>query len=810
MKERLSDLRLSKNMKYTALYWAMRFFEHTPDIFEKEYEDGTCIKIEANTQRVYINNKEVFLLDSHSSFVKLECINRLLTIGYSLNDFKLNEDKYELLLFNGYKVRFIVWDDDFNLDNVNNTIIYKSRLVSGVLEYKSKICFNNEYFDYGLFEEKCENPHLRKAIKNDYKNPDYVIEENRVMHYIGKEKVVRVPEGIEELESSSFWDNQFVEEIILPDSLINLGGDTFYNCKNLKKINIPRNVKIMGNNPFAGCPLIEVANESPYFVMENGALYTKDKVTMIYCSIKGDKDTFIIPEGVKIICKHTFFLCDRFKQITLPFSLEKMENNPFSGCSKLELINHSKAYFIKDDVIYNGFKTSVVGTLNKITSDRLELLEGIKTINRNSFWNCKGIKKVVFPESLIDIGYNPFVGCSNIHFESRTPYYKVIDDVLYNFDESKIVCYPAWKAIGHIKLKESVITLERGAFSGCNQMTELDLHNVNIVNKSCFTNCTSLKHLYCSDLITYIGEWAFAYCSSLEEVSIYKDAIIDNNAFSNCPAKLVVRNNRTNYVIESDNVYILKSMQKAYKGLIDSILIDPPYNSHIDYIGYKDANYSEGYINFLKERFDLAYKLLSYKGFMVINIDEGEKDNILNLCKTIFGEHLVSLHKWKKKHLFFDANRIVLNPNKVQTDYEYIIICRKSDESTFNKIKQPYIENNELKEKDSGVPETFDCFGTTSSAKDEIKELFGTREYFSTPKPVKLMKELIRGTTSKVSIVLDFFAGSGTVGHAVEELNHEDNGKRTYLLISNSESNICKDVTEKRMNIINSNHIFLK
>ena len=53
-----------------------------------------------------------------------------------------------------------------------------------------------------------------------------------------------------------------------------------------------------------------------------------------------------------------------------------MENNPFSGCSKLELINNSNSYFIQDDVIYNGFKTSVVGTLNKIKSK-------ISSIRRN-------------------------------------------------------------------------------------------------------------------------------------------------------------------------------------------------------------------------------------------------------------------------------------------------------------------------------------------------------------------------------------------------------------------------------------------
>ena len=804
--ERLSDLRLSKNMKYTALYWAMRFFEHTPDVFEKTFDDGTHIVIKSDSQEVFINDKFAFLLDTHESFVKLECINRILSLNCSIRDISSIDEKLEFS-FRGFLIKFIVWDDQFKTNELDGVAIYKSRLVSGVLEYKTKIHSDSKWYDYGLFEENVTC--LRKAVKGNYSSPDFDIEENRIMHYLGHDKVVVVPEGIEELESSSFWDNQFIEEVVLPKTLINMGGDTFYNCKNLRKINIPEKCNLMGNNPFAGCPLVEVRNESPYFIYENGALYTKDKQTMIYCSIRGDDRVFTVPDTVKVICKHTFFLCDRFEKIVLPKSLEKMENNPFSGCSKLELENHSKAYYIQDDVIYNGFKTSVVGTLNKIASNRLVLLEGVKTINRNSFWNCKGIQTIVFPESLVDIGYNPFVGCSNIKFESHSPRFKVIDDVLYNFDESKIICYPSWKAIGHIKLKESVITLERGAFSGCDKMTSLDLHNVNIVNKSCFTNCSSLKKLYCSDLITYVGEWAFAYCSSLEEVSVHERTIVDNNAFSNCPAKLVKRTFNSNYIIESDNIYTLRSMQKAYKGKIDSILIDPPYNSHIDYIGYKDSDYSEGYLSFMKERIELAYKLLSPTGFLVLNIDEGEKDNLKALLSDIFGVENVSLHRWKKKHPYFDANRVVLNPNKVQTDFEYILICKKTAEAKLMPIKQPYLDNGFLLETDSEIPETFDCFGTTSSAKDEIKEIFGKRDYFSTPKPVKLMKELIRATTNDHSIVMDFFAGSGTVGHAIIDLNKEDNGNRTFLLISNSESNICKAVTVKRIEKMNGEFVLL-
>lgn len=792
----LNDLRLSKSMKYTALCCAMRFFENVPDIFEKEFDNGTKIKIDLLNQTVYINNEKTFELNNHESFVKLECINRLLSLGYELSDFTLLHGECEML-FKGYEIQFIIWDNIMPTELLEKKVVYKSRLISGVLEYKCKIQ-NNDLFDYGLFEKKCLNPKLRKQKKVSYNVSDFVIEENKVIKYTGKSSKVVVPYGIEELESSSFWDNQYIEEVVLPETLINMGGDTFYNCKSMKKINIPSSVTLMGNNPFAGCPLIEITNNSSNFIYENGALYTADRKTMIYYSIKGKETEFIVPESVVIICKHTFFLCDRLEKITLPTSLKKMENNPFSGCSKLDLINNSKSYFIKDDVIYNGFKTSVVGTLNKIYSKRLELLDGIKTINRNSFWNCKGIETIVFPESLNDIGYNPFVGCINIHFESHTPFFNVVNDVLCNKDCSKIICYPAWKAKGKVTLPDSIITLERGAFSRCSEMTELELHNVNIINKSCFTDCSSLKRLYCSDLITYIGEWTFAYCSSLEEISVAKNTIIDSDAFSNCPAKLIIRENKSNYLFESDNLFTLKSMQSAYKSKIDSILIDPPYNSNIDYIKYKDSNYENGYYNFMLERIELSYKLLSDTGFMIINIDEGEIDGLTKLCQSIFGVKLVEVHKWKKLHEFFDKNRDV-KPDKKVILYEYIIICKKTEKAHFKKLMQPYIDEGIIKEKETTVPEIFDCFGTTSSAKDEICGIFGKRDYFSTPKPLKLIKELIRATTEKDSIIVDFFAGSGTVGHACLELNKEDGGDRKFILISNNESNICEKVANKRL-----------
>ena len=70
---------------------------------------------------------------------------------------------------------------------------------------------------------------------------------------------------------------------------------------------------------------------------------------------------------------------------------------------------------------------------------------------------------------------------------------------------------------------------------------------------------------------------------------------------------------------------------------------------------------------------------------------------------------------------------------------------------------------------------------------------------FDYPKPVEFMKKLIRHYINKDTIVLDFFAGSGTTGQAVLELNREDGGKRKFILCTNNENDIAYNVTYERL-----------
>lgn len=98
------------------------------------------------------------------------------------------------------------------------------------------------------------------------------------------------------------------------------------------------------------------------------------------------------------------------------------------------------------------------------------------------------------------------------------------------------------------------------------------------------------------------------------------------------------------------------------------------------------------------------------------------------------------------------------------------------------------------------VPTTYwsydDC-GHNDEARKEIKDIFG-QPPFDSPKPTRLLKQILRLGSNNESIILDFFAGSGTTLHATMQLNSEDGGHRKCILVTNNENNICEEVTYER------------
>ncbi len=96
---------------------------------------------------------------------------------------------------------------------------------------------------------------------------------------------------------------------------------------------------------------------------------------------------------------------------------------------------------------------------------------------------------------------------------------------------------------------------------------------------------------------------------------------------------------------------------------------------------------------------------------------------------------------------------------------------------------------------------TYQEVGHTQEAKKElvaICDFEDSASVFITPKPVRLIRRILEIATDKDSLVLDSFAGSGTTGHAVLDLDKADGGNRRFILVEMDE-NICRNVAAQRL-----------
>ena len=90
-------------------------------------------------------------------------------------------------------------------------------------------------------------------------------------------------------------------------------------------------------------------------------------------------------------------------------------------------------------------------------------------------------------------------------------------------------------------------------------------------------------------------------------------------------------------------------------------------------------------------------------------------------------------------------------------------------------------------------------YDSSTYGSELLTEIIGQND-FPYPKSIHAVKECIASMTGKKdAIVLDFFAGSGTTGHAVMELNRSDGGNRQFILCTNNEGDICSTVTLPRL-----------
>jgi adenine-specific DNA-methyltransferase len=203
-----------------------------------------------------------------------------------------------------------------------------------------------------------------------------------------------------------------------------------------------------------------------------------------------------------------------------------------------------------------------------------------------------------------------------------------------------------------------------------------------------------------------------------------------------------------------------------------------------------------------------AYFPLLVKDNKVSLITADEYKKIYIKEKKSFNDNFISKLITKYKSLGFDVVLPLDSKNnklrwtwgyndKFKTDINEIIVSKnmKTGKITLNKKQRP-----ELGDLPSKKPKTIFYKPEYSSGNgtNQLSSILQTN-IFNDPNPLQLIKDLIYLTSKKDSIILDFFAGSGTTGQAILELNDEDMGQRKFILCTNNENTICENVTYPRI-----------
>jgi len=134
-----------------------------------------------------------------------------------------------------------------------------------------------------------------------------------------------------------------------------------------------------------------------------------------------------------------------------------------------------------------------------------------------------------------------------------------------------------------------------------------------------------------------------------------------------------------NLIIKGNNLIALSSLLKRYEGKIKLIYIDPPYNTGNDSFGYNDSFNQSTWLTFMKNRLELAHKLLAPNGSIFVNLDDREAHYCKVLMDDIFG---------RENYL----NDIIWNSTKSVTNTAIISVSH-THTLVYFKDKEYYVKN---------------------------------------------------------------------------------------------------------------------
>ncbi|GAA9024544.1 hypothetical protein HpHA123_02020 [Helicobacter pylori] len=246
-------------------------------------------------------------------------------------------------------------------------------------------------------------------------------------------------------------------------------------------------------------------------------------------------------------------------------------------------------------------------------------------------------------------------------------------------------------------------------------------------------------------------------------------------------------------LIKSENYQALNSLKNRYKETIDCIYIDPPFNTGSDF-AYIDKFQDSTWLSLMHNRLELAYDFLSSQGSFYLHLDNNANYLGRMLLNDIFGKE-----NFRNEIIWYYSNKMANSGNSFAKNTETILNYSKNEEYIFYRQKEPRSEpvllskregrdGKNMRARDENGKVIYELsheryvdtlwnipiIGSTSTERVKNNENL-------TQKPEKLLERIIQVSSDENSIILDFFAGSGTTCAVAHKL------KRKYIGIEMGE-----------------------
>lgn len=256
-----------------------------------------------------------------------------------------------------------------------------------------------------------------------------------------------------------------------------------------------------------------------------------------------------------------------------------------------------------------------------------------------------------------------------------------------------------------------------------------------------------------------------------------------------------------NLIIKGNNLLAISSLLKVYEGKIKLIYLDPPYNTGSDSFEYNDNFNRSSWLAFMKNRLEIAKKLLSNDGAIYVQLDYHQVHYAKVLMDEVFGEenfqreiiwrigwlsgYKTKDNNWIRNHdtiLFYSKNNAALDFKK------YYI--PKSD---FKNIANSNAERYPIEDVWNGNEyDDLNSIAIVSFSGETVSKMLNPEDEVKGQKSEKLIERIIKAHTNEGDIVLDFFGGTGTTAAVAHKLH------RQYIVCEQLDKHI--DIMLRRLN----------